>query len=346
MSEQNGNLDSVSLGFFLRAMAIRRSEEATARHQQIVDAHRGSIEERIRDEQLLETIVKKRNLEMRDRAMEFLKSQGFEFDSVKASEVNGISTRGGGPLDKALQDSWDFIPKKMLSKIKDALSQKRSSWYQIVGSEGRGSNYSPNVGVLKISTIRGEEAVLSAMLHEQGHGLFEETMGAIGYLEHAFLERRVSSTSNGGKLGLIDANRGSNVNTNLTERRSLSGGEFSSPYTGRIYQTGSWTPDFAPREKFFEVFTTGLEDLFTEPGGYSTPGTAQISYAGPNGTELIVNPYRDPNTGRWYRDSTMNEPLLPAKIKKIRGRSSSSGIDTELKGFTLGVLMMMHDWRA
>jgi hypothetical protein len=282
-------------------------------------------------------ILKRRQEIIREKTIALLKAAGFKFDSVKLEDFNGriVQTRGGRAIaedneaGEFLLKSWEFLPESILRKASEML-------------KARGFN-------LQVQHVRGRAGYSNgklhardtgSYLHEQGHWI-EDMIPAIPYLEHAFLEDRALQKN--GKLSrLADAN--DSTTEDLGEEVSLSDVGLTQQYSGRLYRWrrggGDW---FNPKNGFFEVFTTGLEDLFTDLGAYSQGGTQKVMIGSGVNSEIVYTAYKDPQTGVWYRDSSKAERITPTKVM---GRSSRDGLDVEFKGFTLGVLLMLNDWSS
>lgn len=322
------------------------------KNSKVAEAHAAAsqdIEAGSNATKLLEALTRTRHEIIRDKSIEFLNSIGMEFDSIKLDDFDSststsshLSVQPGFGLEDLIERSWQYLPKQLLSNIRDGLKEKgRTVYYRKMN--GTRSMYA--IGLVQIASNSPDR--FSATLHEQGHGLIEELMPAVGYLEHAFLEHRVEE-NNGGVFNMMNSNASGFIR-DLGDERSFQGTGFSSPYTAKVYNakeqnSGHGTPgivQFDPDGRFFEILTTGLEDLFTEPGKYSNPGTLEIATGTGIFTDIVTGAYKDPETGRWYRNASKTEEITP---RKITGRADNAGIDTELKGFVLGLLMMMHDW--
>jgi hypothetical protein len=330
--------DTLKLDDVLGAMLIMRNhKDALDRFKAINENLRTYRVEREALGEQRKNALKRRQEIIREKTIALLKAAGFKFDSVKLEDFNGriVQTRGGRAIaedneaGEFLLKSWEFLPESILRKASEML-------------KARGFN-------LQVQHVRGRAGYSNgklhardtgSYLHEQGHWI-EDMIPAIPYLEHAFLEDRALQKN--GKLSrLADAN--DSTTEDLGEEVSLSDVGLTQQYSGRLYRWrrggGDW---FNPKNGFFEVFTTGLEDLFTDLGAYSQGGTQKVMIGSGVNSEIVYTAYKDPQTGVWYRDSSKAERITPTKVM---GRSSRDGLDVEFKGFTLGVLLMLNDWSS
>ena len=325
-----GNQKDLRLSDVMGGLLIARNHEnAMSRYKEIVNNLREYNEKRLMLEDTLRKINKRRHEIIREKSIELLKAAGFEFDSVGAADFGGTLDMGRKTFDTlpVLERSWEFLPRNMLLKAIETMKRKRSR----LTVNFRGGRAGYNKG-----SLHGSDT--GAFLHEQGHWI-EDTVEGIAYLEHAFLSDRASKGN--GKLSKVVAADGKLGAAG--DEISLSDVGLTQQYSGRMYKMmSSGLMTFSPKNRFFEVFTTGLEDLFTNTGYYSNGNTQKVVIGRGVNTETLYNAYKDPRTGVWYRDSSKSERITPVKVV---GRSYQDGMDVEFKGFTLGLLMMMHDWK-
>lgn len=287
--------------------------------------------------QLLD-IQEERNIHIRDFAKKYLEDAGVTFDTLDISEYREVADAGFTDKSQSgqiVKKSWDYMPKELLLAIKGRmLATRRRITFQRSATRG---HYKDRTTTVKFDNV-------STALHEQGH-MVEEIVPTITYLEHAFLSKRIKEKlQRDRKLELQNSNY---IADGSMQEVSLSDVGVTSAYTAKFYPVYSRVNPmggeyaFGP-SKYFEVFTTGLEDLFTNPGRYSNAGTQTVVIGKGSSAEYVSSAYRDPSTGFWYRDISKSERIYPTKVQ---GRGYSDGQDKELKGFILGTIMMLHDWK-
>ena len=281
-------------------------------------------------------ITVERHQALSKHLMDFMKEAGVEFDSVKAADATGaiLDYKTARAVDSSTADmlerSWKFYPKHVLLKALEAARRTKPLYVQNkTGKDGR-AGFSPMLNMFYAQN-------LDAYVHEQGHWL-QKLIPTIGTIEHAFLSDR--ATRGGDTLGrLIDANSAVRSDT-LGKEVALSDTGLTHEYTGKVY--GSPFSDlFGPDGQFWETFTTGMEDLFINFGDYSRGQNQKAVIGSGVYKEVVEDPYQDPSTGIWYRDSTKTERIKP---KFVVGRAKKDGMDTEFQGLIVGLLLMMNDW--
>jgi len=282
---------------------------------------------------------------IRDSIYEELKKAGVEFDSVDMSEYVGkyeprARRRSGwkGLSEKTraeLEAAFDYIPKDILLAAKAYLNEIKKaapndSTTGIIGiieSEARAHFSTIGWG----GYLRGNTA--DDFLHEFWH-FFQEANPDIAVVENAFLYDRLKD---------------SNGNLSNTESVDFSyqftNGNFSEPYITKQYPLqGAY---FDGKNKYNEVSTVGMQDLFTSPGKYSGSSKSMIIVGKGKNKVLYRNPHMDIATGIWYTDSSMTEKIpgqeVPGNIS-VRGRADHLGEDTEFRAFNIGLMLSLLDW--
>jgi len=345
----------------IRLAAVRLAEKSKNSDypeiQKLAEEAKAKADIQAKNREKLVDIKEKRTFASRDALVETLKENGVEFDSVDMSQYIGkweprlrrysenskLSKKTRAEIEKAFQ----YIPKDFLlaaisylKTTRDASSNPYAHMgrIRIIESGARAHYYSDggNGGV-----IRGDDH--GDFVHEFWH-FFQQINPDIGALEHAFTYDRIKDQN--GNLPSVESKDWSFV---------FNGGNFVSSYTSKQYPRGG-VGDFSPSNRSTEVGSTGMEDLFTSPGRYSTPGGGWWADA----PTLIVgsgrnrssyrNPHMDIATGIWYTDSSMATKIpgqdLPNQKTYLKGRLDSLGEDTEFRNFNIGMLLSMLDWNS
>ena len=273
-----------------------------------------------------------------EKLMDFMKEAGMEFDSVPVSEAAGAilefdtAKNVGRSIASLLERSWAFYPKNAIRKAIEA-SKKQPLFIKLTSATGR-AGYSPGSNMFYGGS-------LDAFVHEQGHW-FQALAPNMGLIEHAFLADRASDNDRRDKLGkIVNALDAVKNDEDIDTEYSLSDANFSDEYTAKLYPRLFDSFVFSDYSQFWETFTTGMEDIFTNPGRYTQGRNRRAVVGSGINKEVIFDPYQDPRTGEWYRDSSMTERIKP---RFITGRAKKDGMDIEHQGLVVGLLMMMHDW--
>jgi len=279
-------------------------------------------------------LTQRRHERLAKHLKDFMKEAGVEFDSVEMTETVGaiLQYETAQPIDRqtarVLSESWQFYPKNAILKALE--SSRRTSPLFIQYKTGR-AGYSSRQNMFYGSKV-------DDFLHEQGHW-FQNISPTIGRIEHAFLSDR--ATRDGDALGkIVDSNDAQGTDT-LGNEISLSNTGLTDEYTGKLYERPAVGELFSAENQFWETFTTGLEDLFVNFGKFSRGQNQRAVVGSGISKEVIPDPYQDPRTGIWYKDSSKMERIKP---RMILGRARKDGMDTELQGLVVGLLLMMNDW--
>jgi DNA polymerase III epsilon subunit-like protein len=292
-----------------------------------------------------ESVMKVYQEELAKSIHDRLKETGIEFDSVpleslfagympKARRYSKISKKTQKELEAALQ----FIPKDILESAADWLEtvhknnvKDGNAKIRLISSSTRakfGWETTTTGGTKHAFSIKG--GGVSDYLHEIWH-FIQEVNPNIGVLENAHTYGRVAD-SNGNLQGKMDI-YGDNNEIGISQTGIVD------PYTTRQYiDSGSGNKRFSAKNLHTEVMTTLVEDLFTEPGFYSTPrGITAVVGKGKN-RKLYKNPHMDIATGIWYTDKTMKTRITPTAFY---GRKISDGVDRDLKSFGIGMILTL-----
>jgi DNA polymerase III epsilon subunit-like protein len=294
--------------------------------------------------------LKDRHAEItRDSIVEEMKKAGVEFDSVDMSEYVGkLEPRAGrlghfGDLSKKtraeLQKAFDYIPKDILLSARaylDSIQAGKIAGHKagkigIIESKARAHFSKSSFG----GAIRGDDA--DAFLHEFWH-FFQLTNPDISTLEHAFLYDRLKSRNGG--LPSSEA---------IDRSLQFIGGDFTSQYTTKQYpEFNDITSRFSPHNKYTEVSTTGMQDLFTSPGEYSAAKGVTLYVGSGRSKSSYRDAHMDIATGIWYTDSSMTTKVpgqdTPGVKLSVRGRRKDLGTDKSFRAFNIGLMLSLMDW--
>lgn len=109
------------------------------------------------------------------------------------------------------------------------------------------------------------------------------------------------------------------------------------PYTTKQYgQPGNKT--FSQKNQYSELMTTLVEDLFTNPGYYSTPEGITVVVGTGSSRRLFKNATFDAATNTWYSGGTSKKVIIPTAFY---GRKISDGVDRDLKSFGIGMILTL-----
>jgi hypothetical protein len=99
-----------------------------------------------------------------------------------------------------------------------------------------------------------------------------------------------------------------------------------------------------PNHGHSEVFTVLMQDLFTAPGFASRGSGLNAITKDPETKKksVISNVYYDPETGMYYEDSAMSNPI--ENVVGSFGRNPDDGTDEDVKSFGMGMLLALSDW--
>jgi hypothetical protein len=98
---------------------------------------------------------------------------------------------------------------------------------------------------------------------------------------------------------------------------------------------------FDADNRYTEVSTMGMQDLFTNPGRYSSANGRTAIVGQKRAKKVYRDPYQDPSTGIWYTDSSKTERIDP---HTVIGRDKELGTDLDMKAFNIGLLLAIFDW--
>ena len=307
----------------------------------------------------------------RDSIKEAMEEAGVEFDSVKLEDfgdgiVNwqGKNFREGGDGYTSLVEAFEFMPKSLLLKLKDSLSdpsQRRlrvnvgvkRGHFQESGSYDteRKTRYMEITLSSAPNTLPIDNKYTDTALHELFHMVEYKFPQAVA-LEHAWLyDRSVQIDKNGDEY--------------LPQQVELRGGGSSvlagavEPYTGRVYGTDSKSSaPVSPRNQAYEVLTTGVQ-MFTAPDTYSSyneKGRRLVFRDNPNekwsersvSRLRILDPetagpndkgvYYNPADGKYYRDSAFSIAIDSKQILGVVGQEDTAR-DTNFVSFVIGTLI-------
>lgn len=279
---------------------------------------------------------------MRDSIVEEMKKSGVEFDSVDMSSVIGkyeprLRNLGNhGNLSKKtraeLEKAFNFIPKDILLGGLAYLKAIQGGKIGIIESKARAHFHKDSFG----GVIRGDDA--DAFLHEFWH-FFQLANPDIAVMENAFLYDRLKGRN--GELPKTEA---------IDRSYQFYGGDFTDAYSTKQYpqfQTRT-TRKFNPFNIHNEVVTTGMQDLFTEPGRYSGSSGLVLSVGVGRTKSVYRNPHMDIATGIWYTDASMTEKIPnqddPRAKLSVKGRRKDLGRDTDFRSFNIGMMLALLDW--
>lgn len=290
-----------------------------------------------------ESIMSVYQRELANAIHERLKETGIEFDSVpieslfagympKARRYSNIDKKTRQELEAALK----FIPKDILESAAQWLEDVHknnarggNAKIRLISSSTRAQfsrEYDKIGGPITVLSIKGGGT--SDYLHEIWH-FIQLTNPNIGALENAYLYGRTAD-SQGRLSGKIDI-YGNGKETGISQTGIVS------PYTTRQYKEyGNKT--FSQKNQYTEVMSTLVEDLFTNPGYYSTPQgvTAVVG----NGKYRKIYKYVifDEATNSWYTVGTSRTKINPTALY---GRKISDGVDRDIKSFGIGMILTL-----
>lgn len=275
-----------------------------------------------------------------------LKETGIEFDSVpleslfagympKARRYSNITKATKKELEAALQ----FIPKDILesaaqwledthkSRSKDGIAKIR-----LISSSTRAQfqrEYDEVGGPLRVLAIKG--GGVSDYLHEIWH-FIQLINPNIGVLENAYMFGRTADSQGrlNGKLDIY----GNNKETGISQTGIVSA------YTTKQYEQFP-NKTFSPKNRFTELITTTVEDLFTNPGFYSTPkGITAVVGKGKN-RRLYTDVFFDEATNSWYHRGISGASKIKITPTALYGRKISDGVDRDIKSFGIGMILTL-----
>jgi hypothetical protein len=291
-----------------------------------------------------------------------MEKAGVEFDSVPAHQffnqykdykyVNSnekfqdIRIDRNKKLIKNLEETLSFVPKdiilagmeylantggKLGVQISDARAQFKQHW--------KNKNL---INSLRWKKEQGDGGFFRGdstddYLHEVWH-FFQMINHDIAALEHAFSYDRIKTADSSNIIPSME------VYENWMEE-SFSGAKVADPYTVKVYpRSTSKFATFSPNNHSAEVITTTMQDLFTDPGRFSTPNGVTVKTGKGKKTTRFSDAHMDIATGVWYTDATMTTKIDPKLITGIEGLDPSNDTDWDLKAFGIGLLMSLLNW--
>jgi len=291
-----------------------------------------------------------------------MEKSGVEFDSIPAHQffnqykdykyVNSnekfqdIRIDRNKKLIKNLEETLSFVPKdiilagmeylahtggKLGVQISDARAQFKQHW--------KNKNL---INSLRWKKEQGDGGFFRGdstddYLHEVWH-FFQMINHDIAALEHAFSYDRIKTADSSNIIPSME------VYENWMEE-SFSGAKVADPYTVKVYpRATSKFATFSPNNHSAEVITTTMQDLFTDPGRFSTPNGVTVKTGKGKKTTRFSDARMDIATGVWYTDATMTTKIDPKLITGIEGLDPSNDTDWDLKAFGIGLLMSLLNW--
>lgn len=291
-----------------------------------------------------------------------MEKAGVEFDSVPAHQffnqykdykyVNSnekfqdIRIDRNKKLIKNLEETLSFVPKdiilagmeylahtggKLGVQISDARAQFKQHW--------KNKNL---INSLRWKKEQGDGGFFRGdstddYLHEVWH-FFQMINHDIAALEHAFSYDRIKTADSSNIIPSME------VYEKWMEE-SFSGAKVADPYTVKVYpRSTSKFATFSPNNHSAEVITTTMQDLFTDPGRFSTPNGVTVKTGKGKKTTRFSDAHMDIATGVWYTNATMTTKIDPKLITGIEGLDPSNDTDWDLKAFGIGLLMSLLNW--
>ena len=291
----------------------------------------------------------------RNATKEVLEEMGVRFDNVSVDEFNGrILTDEAklpvGPNDQydsavALREALDFMPANMIRALISKLESEDSKLYIKSGvKRGHFKKRSSKEYEIHLSTSRRAETTsdlnkaTDTMLHELMH--FSQIADAnLNSLEHAWTYDRIVTNP-----GTEEESLPNIMSLDVAGReKTFAAPGVAQPYMLKQYTKGKDT-FLDPNHGHSEVFTVLMQDLFTAPG-FASRGTGLNAITKDPETKkksVISNVYYDPETGMYYEDSSMSNPI--ENVVGSFGRNPDDGTDEDIKSFGMGMLLALSDW--
>ena len=292
-----------------------------------------------------------------------LKELGVEFDNVSMSALGIRSSFGGSSvtdrsqIGKAIEEAFDRVPRAILLQLAEIM-QNNKMQLVVAPTNGRG-HMLKRFGHYKIAVSKEhgrspempfqsayENPYTDVFLHELWH-VIQEVSPNVSQLEHAWLYDRLVSKDKDGNdvLPRLASSTGS---TRLGKEKGFGTvNGFVSNYLLKQYgQDGIVTDSknfFSPNNKYSEVATMVMQDIFGHNGN-SSSGSGMVVYASKhNGRAFAANSgdiFQDESTGKWYTDKEMTDEI---KNAKTYGRPRED-FDEQVKHFGMGLLLLLSDW--
>jgi hypothetical protein len=345
ISRGGGSANTLALRHVLETALLRRNEEASKKIKDYVDTKNAISDRVVESKDEIKTLITDFNAGIRDKFMERMKKDGFEFDSVSIEEFRRVHTPYGDRIKltqaagRDLMTAFSFMPKNVILAFQDYLEQK-NLFLNLRQSNARGHFESRGRRtILPGPLIRTDSA--DTLLHELWH-FVQYINRNVAVLENAYVYGRIADKD--GNLPGVKSYKVVNYDDTIKEYKD----EFlfnvegiSSDYMLKQYdEQGDF---FDARNWATEVSTVGMQDLFTRPGNYSAPkGTIAMEGTGSK-SKVHYSPYQDPSTGIWYTNSSKKTKINP---HTITGRAHELGIDLDMKAFNVGLLLTLFNWES
>lgn len=175
-------------------------------------------------------------------------------DEVRATGVGGPETFGNKIVDNLIMDAKQVYPSEWL----DAAGQKYDVITTKVVSRGYWNNSGKTLAIsLDKDTLGDFKPGYSTTVHEMGH-MMEESIPGLKELEFAFAHERAAINAKRLKWGKME--EGYQDNWRLT-------------YSGKDYGYDT--------DSGYEIFTTGMEAIFSGGNAFTGPGAKDSRYFNP-----------------------------------------------------------------
>jgi superfamily I DNA/RNA helicase len=289
----------------------------------------------------------------RDATVEVLKSQGVNFDNVSIAEFNNrVLTDEArlpiGPNDQfisatALREAFDFMPENVIRGLANYLETNNLTLSVKAGVERGHFRQVPGGFEIVLSSNRRGAATsdlnkaTDVALHELWH-FVQKTDPNLRQIEDAWAFDRIvmnPGTPEETMPNIMSLDRAG-------REKTFAAPGIAQPYMLKQYAGGSNFLD--SNDGHSEVTTVLMQDMFTSPGFASRGNGLNVITKDPETKKksTIRNAYYDPETGMYYEDSSMSNPI--ENVVGSFGRDVADGTDEDMKSLGMGILMALTDW--
>lgn len=328
-------------------------KDTTAKHQQLEEAATAAAIEFEKVQARSKKINGEIKIAEREATKEVLEELGVKFNNVSIDEfMKRVLTDEAelpiGPNDQfisavALREAFKFMPENIIRGLAQHLIDNDKKLY-IKAGVPRGHFKQVDDGYeIVLSTHRKGSAApditpaTDVALHELWH-FVQKSDPNLRQIEDAWTYDRVV------------LNKGSEDET-LPNIMSLdkAGREktFAAPGVAQPYMLKQYaeTDNFLDaNDGHSEVTTVLMQDMFTSPGFASRGQGLNALVKDPQTKKVstVKDVYYDPETGMYYEDSSMSNPI--ENVVGSFGRDGQEGTDTDIKSLGMGIMLALTDW--
>jgi predicted Zn-dependent protease with MMP-like domain len=328
-------------------------KDTTAKHQQLEEAATAAAIEFEKVQARSKNLNGQIKIAERDATLEVMDDLGIKRNNVSIAEFDGrVLTDEAelpiGPNDQfisavALREAFKFMPENIIRGMAQNLKDNNLKLFVKAGVE-RGHFKKVEGGYeIVLSTHRKGSAApdvtpaTDVALHELWH-FVQKTDPNLRQLEDAWTYDRVAigrGTADETMPNIMSLDKAGREKTFATPG-------VAQPYMLKQYAEGDNFLD--GNDGHSEVATVLMQDMFTSPGFASRGSGLNALVKDPETKKVstVKGVYYDPETGMYYEDSSMSNPI--DNVVGSFGRDASEGTDTDIKSLGMGLMLALSDW--